>query len=91
MTYRLARHTRITPSQDCGDGAAVLVDSRNFTAHLLNSSAFFVVSVLVADQEPTGASIEMIAERLHMEYPEAEKAVETLMDEMVRHGWVIHD
>jgi len=84
MTYRLAVHTRISPSPE-DPGAGVLVDSRNFSAHYLSSDAYLVVRTALTHG---AAGYDEIAGLLHITADEASALAERLLTEMVEREWV---
>lgn len=95
MTYRLTRCTRITPVAETGttDGedadkvrqvGAVLVDSRNFSAHYLTSPAFVVIRAAVNTDEPR---YDELIRELGLTLDQATRVVTEIFDEMRRRGW----
>jgi len=84
MSYRLAVHTRISPSPK-DQGTGVLVDSRDLSAHYLDPAAYLVVRTALT----RGSDVSNeIAAALQITADEALTLTERLLTEMVERGWV---
>lgn len=88
MTYRLAETTRITATPDAvGDANAVLVDSRNFTAHHLTRAAYLLIQLKFDRMSLTDP--KQVRHTLGLSESDAESATQALLDEMVERGWAV--
>jgi len=86
MKYRLNRCIRITPVHG-DDEYAVLVDSRDFSAHRLNVSGYHVVRALVTLEE---ADVEAaVAEMLSLDDENARSYVNKFVGDLVDRGWLL--